>query len=183
MAFYTALNNIKNMIMEKLYENGLENYPKPTVFLTNALLLLWFGCAAYGMSKIEFAGLPIISILYLLFVLVMLGFVLRKHLCTHCYYYDSWCGSGWGKLSARLFKQKSGKYELGIKLAGMTWGLLTIIPVIFIPLTMFLHKEFIISGGISLACFLVIMVINQFGKKKGCLQCKMRYLCKASASK
>jgi hypothetical protein len=169
--------------MEKLYENGLENYPKPTVFLTNALLLLWFGFAAYGMSKVEFAGLPIISILYLIFILIMLGFVLRKHLCTHCYYYDSWCGTGWGKLSARLFKQKSGNYELGMKLAGMTWGLLTIIPIIVIPLAMFLYKEFLVSGGVSLACFIVILVINQFGRKKGCSQCKMRYICKASAYK
>jgi hypothetical protein len=144
--------------MEKLYEKGLENYPKLTVFLTNALLLLWFGLAVYGMSKIEFAGLPIVSILYLIFMLIMLGFVLRKHLCTHCYYYDSWCGTGWGKLSAYLFIQKS-------------------------PLAMFLHKEFLVSGGVSLACFIIIMIINQFGRKKGCSQCKMRCICKASAYK
>ena len=169
--------------MEKFYEKGLENYSKATVFLTNTLLLLWFGFAAYGMSKITFIGLPIISILYLLFVFIMLGFVLRKHLCTHCYYYDKLCGSGWSKLSSCQFQKKSGNYELGMKLAGITWGLLTVIPIIVIPLSIFLHKEFLISGGISLTCFLVIMVINQFGRKKGCSQCKMRYICKASASK
>ena len=169
--------------MEKLYENGLENYPKKTVFLTNALLLLWFGFAVYGMSKIEFTGLPIISILYFLFILVMLGFVLRKHLCTHCYYYGKLCGSGWSKLSSCQFKHKSGNYELGMKLAGMTWGLLTIIPIIAIPIAMFLHKKFLISGGISLLCFIVIMIINQFRRMKGCSQCKMRYICKASAFK
>ncbi len=169
--------------MEKLYEKGLENYPRPTVFLTNTLLLLWFGFAAYGMSEIKFAELPIFSILYLLFVLVMLGFVLRKHLCTHCYYYDKLCGSGWSKLSSCQFRQKSGNYELGIKLAGMTWGLLTIIPIIVIPLAMFLHKEFLVSGGVSMACFIVIMIINQLGRKKGCSQCKMRCICKASAYK
>jgi len=56
---------------------------------------------------------------------------------------------GWGKLSSGLFKEKSGNYELGIKLAS----------------------------------FLGIMVVNQFGRKKGCAQCKMRYICKASAAK
>mgnify|MGYP000135468399 CR=1 FL=1 len=33
--------------------------------LTNVLLLLWFGFAAY--SALRFAGLPIISIIYLTF--------------------------------------------------------------------------------------------------------------------
>lgn len=169
--------------MDQLYEKGLENYPNSTVILTNTLLLLWFGFAAYGMSALRFAGLPIISILYLLFALVMLGVVLRKHLCTHCYYYGKLCGSGWSKLSSCQFKQKSGNYELGMKLAGITWGLLTIIPIVTIPLTMFLHREFLVAGGISLACFLIIMAISQFGRKKGCSQCKMRYICKASASK
>jgi hypothetical protein len=169
--------------MDKLYEKGLENYPKSSVILTNTLLLLWFGFAAYGMSALKFAGLPIISTLYLLFALVMLGIVLRKHLCTHCYYYGKLCGSGWSKLSSCQFKHKSGNYEFGMKLAGMTWGLLTIVPIIAIPIAMFIDKEFLISGGISLAGFIVIMIINQFGRKKGCSQCKMRYICKASVAK
>ncbi|MEA2054930.1 MAG: hypothetical protein U9O96_07510 [Candidatus Thermoplasmatota archaeon] len=171
------------MEKQKLYEKGMENYPKATVILTNVLLLLWFGFAAYGMSALKLVGLPILSIIYLLFAFVMLGLILRKHLCTHCYYYNKWCGSGWGKLSSCLFKEKSGNYELGMKLAGLTWGLLTVVPIIAIPLAMFLHREFLISGGICLADFLAIMVVNQFGRKRGCTQCKMRYICKASAAK
>ncbi len=171
------------MEKSKIYEEGLENYPKATVVLTNVLLLLWFGFAAYGMSALKFAGLPVVSIGYLLFALVMLGFVLRKHLCTQCYYYDKWCGSGWGKLSSCLFRYKSGNYEIGLKLAGVTWGLLTIIPVIAIPLAMFMYGDFLISGGISLTGFLVIMAMNQFGRKTGCSQCKMRYICGASAAR
>ncbi len=169
--------------MEKLYEKGLEKYPKSMVISTNILLLLWFGFAAYGMSVFNFSGLPMISIIYLLFAFMMLVFVLRKHLCTHCFYYDKCCGTGWGKLSSCFFKEKSGNYELGMKLAGMTWGLLTVIPIIAIPLAMFLHRDFLMSGGISLLCFLIIMVINQFGRKNGCSQCKMRYICRASAAK
>ena len=171
------------MEKQKLYEKGLENYPKATVVLTNVLLLLWFGFAAYGMSALKLVGLPAVSIIYLLFAFVMLGLVLRKHLCTHCYYYSKWCGSGWSKLSSCLFKEKSGNYELGMKLAGLTWGLLTVVPIITIPVTMFLQREFLISGGICLAGFLAIMVVNQFGRKKGCSQCKMRYICKASVAK
>ena len=171
------------MEKQKLYEKGFENYPKATVILTNALLLLWFGFAAYGMSALRFAGLPIISIIYLLFAFLMLGLILRKHLCTHCYYYNKLCGMGWGKLSSYVFKEKSGNYEFGMKLAGLTWGLLTIVPIITIPPAMFLHKEFLVPGGISLTGFLAMMVVNQFGRKRGCAQCKMRYTCKASAAK
>ena len=171
------------MEKQELYEKGLENYPKATVVLTNVLLFLWFGFAAYGMSVLRFAGLPIISIIYLLFAIIMLGFVLRKHLCTHCYYYNKLCGTGWGKLSSRLFKEKSGNYELGMKLAGLTWGLLTIVPIIAIPLAMLLNRGFLVPGGISLTGFLTIMVVNQFGRKKGCKQCKMRRICEASAAK
>ena len=171
------------MDKQKLYEKGLENYSKATMFLTNVLLLLWFGFAAYGMSALRFAGLPIISIIYLLFAIIMLGLILRKHLCTHCYYYNKLCGTGWGKLSSCLFKEKSGNYELGMKLAGLTWGLLIIVPLIAIPVAMFLHEEFLVPGGISLTGFLAITVVNQFGRKKGCAQCKMRYICKASAAK
>jgi len=171
------------MEKQKLYEKGLENYPKPTVALTNVLLLLWFGFAAYGMSALKLVELPIISIVYLLFAFLMLGFVLRKHLCTHCYYYNRLCGTGWGKLSSRLFKEKSGNYELGMKLAGLTWGLLTVIPIVAIPVAMFLHGEFLVPGGISLAGFLTIILVNHLGRKKGCGQCKMRYICKASAAK
>jgi len=168
---------------QKLYEKGLENYPKAAVILANVLLLLWFGFAAYGMSALRLVGLPVVSIVYLLFAFVMLGLILRKRLCTHCYYYDKLCGTGWGKLSSCLFREKSGNYELGIKLAGLTWGLLTIVPIIAIPVTMFLRREFLISGGISLAGFLAIMAANQLWRKRECTRCKMRYICKASAAK
>ncbi|HJH26632.1 MAG TPA: hypothetical protein C5S37_07620 [Methanophagales archaeon] len=71
------------MEKQKLCEKGLENYPKATVVLTNVLLLLWFGFAAYGMSALKLVDLPMLSIIYLLFAFVMLGLILRKHLCTH----------------------------------------------------------------------------------------------------
>jgi len=177
------VKGVLDMERQKLYENGLENYSKVTVVLTNVLLILWFEFAAYGMSALKLAELPVVSIVYLLFAAVMLLFVLRKHLCTHCYYYNKLCGTGWGKLSSLLFEEKSGNYQLGVKLAGLTWGLLTIIPIIAIPIAIFLHKEFLTAGIISLIGFLAITAANLFGRKKGCAQCKMRYICKASAAK
>ena len=76
-------------------------------------------------------------------------------------------------MSLCLFKEGSGNYELGMKLAGLTWGLLMIVPIIAIPVAMFLHGEFLVPDGISLTGFLA-MLVNQFGRKKRCMQCKMR---------
>ena len=59
----------------------------------------------------------------------------------------------------------------------------TIIPILAIPVAMFLHEEFLVPSGISLTGFLATMVINQFGRKRGCAQCKMRYVCKTSVTK
>jgi len=47
------------------------------------------------------------------------------------------------KLSSCLFKEKSGNYELEIKLAGLTWRSLTIIPIIAILLAMFPHVDMV----------------------------------------
>ena len=56
----------RKRIAEKLGNpRRLENYPKATVALTNVLLLLWFGSAAYGMSALKLIELPIASIVYL----------------------------------------------------------------------------------------------------------------------
>lgn len=95
------------------------------------------------MSALRFAGLSMISLTYLLFAIIMLGLVLRKHLCTHCYYHNKLCGMDRDKLSSCLFKEKSGNYELEIKLAGLTWRSLTIIPIIAILLAMFPHVDMV----------------------------------------
>ena len=57
----------------------------------------------------------------------------------------------------------------------------TIIPILAIPVAMFLHEEFLVASGKSLTGFLATMVINQFGRKRGCAQ--LRYVCKTSAAK
>ncbi|PKP60332.1 MAG: hypothetical protein CVT88_03375 [Candidatus Altiarchaeales archaeon HGW-Altiarchaeales-1] len=171
------------MAKKELYEKGLEKYPLPIVVFTNLLLSVWFGSAAYGMSALSAVGIPIVSVAYLLFAAAMLGFVLRKHLCTNCYYYGKTCGTGWGKWSACLFKKDSSNSELGQKLAGATWGMLTVIPLVGIPAAIYLNPEFQINGVIAFVVFLLTFVISMLGRKKGCAQCKMRYICGGSAAK
>ena len=143
--------------------------------LTNVLLLLWFGFAAY--SALRFAGLPIISIIYLLFAIIMLGLILRKHLCTHCYYYKKLCGTGWGKLSSCLFKEKSGNYWNETR-----WLNLGIVD----NRSTHRHSRCDVSArGIFSARWNKSNRLHGDNGRESVreknVQCKMRYICKASA--
>ena len=115
------------------------------------------------------------------FLIAMLIFVLRKHLCTNCYYYGKRCSTGWGKLAAAMFKKNSGNYELGVKLAGITWGLATIVPIIGIITVLLLNFE--LNLLVILILFIIITPLNFMMHKHSCVRCKMRNICPASMAK
>ena len=171
------------MIMkeEKLYKEGLGNYPIGCVIGQNIFFLAYFGIGFIGMLPLRIHGFPIISVLYALFLIIMLLFVLRKHLCTHCYYYGKLCSTGWGKLSALMFKKNSGNYQLGVKLAGITWILATAIPIVGIILALVL--DYSPSNLIFLILFILLAPVNFINHKKACKKCKMRFICPASMAK
>ncbi len=104
-----------------IYEEGFEEYPILTVIGQNLFFVLYFSVGFVILYPFKVLNVPIISLFYVMFLIIMLLFVLRKHLCTNCYYYGKRCSTGWGKLSSLLFKEKSGNYNLGIKLAQITW--------------------------------------------------------------
>jgi hypothetical protein len=166
---------------ERLYKKGLEKYPLGCVIGQNIFFLAYFGIGFIGMLPLQIHGLPVISVLYALFLVIMLIFVLRKHLCTHCYYYGKLCSTGWDKLSALMFKKNSGNYELGLKLAGITWMLATLIPVIGIIAVLILNYS--LSNLIFLILFILLTPVNFITHKKACEKCKMRFICRASMAK
>ena len=171
------------MIMkeEKLYKEGLENYPIGCVIGQNIFFLAYFGIGFIGMLPLQILGFPIISVLYALFLIIMLLFVLRKYLCTHCYYYGKICSTGWGKLTALMFKKNSGNYQLGVKLAGITWILATAIPIVGIILALVL--DYSLSNLIFLILFILLTPVNFVSHKKVCEKCKIRFICPASMAK
>jgi len=87
----------------QLYEQGLEEYPKPEVIFDNALMLVWIALGALGCYFLH----PVATWAYL---------VLRK--LVH-----KWprCALRVGALSALLFKQGG-----MIKIAPVVYGLLTL---------------------------------------------------------
>jgi len=169
------------MNMKKLYEEGFEEYPITTVIAQNLFFLIYFSIGFIAMLSLKISGIPIISLLYAVFLIVMLLFVLRKHLCTNCYYYGKRCSTGWGKLSSLMFKEKSGNYELGIKLAGITWGLATLIPIIGSIISLILNFTTYRLGLLML--FIFLTPFNFIFHKNSCKRCKMRNICPASIVK
>jgi len=167
--------------MKKLFDKGVEGFSLYRVIGQNIFFIVYFTIGAIGLWPIQMYGTPLISIAYILFLIVMILFVLRKHLCTKCYYYGKLCSTGWGKLSAWIFEKNSGNYRFGVKLATVTWTLAMLIPITGMVLIMVV--DFSYSVMIILAVFIVLTFLNFFTHRDACKKCKMKFICPASISK
>jgi len=164
-----------------MYDEGLEEYPKAGIVIGNFLMFLWI---ALGTIACWFLSL-LFAWIYFVFAIIMVLIVLRKLVCTNCYYYDKWCAIGWGKLSALFFKK--GKIEnfpntFGLKLAPLTYGLLSLIPIILIIISL-IQKITFFKIAILLLLLLISFYSAVIGRKKSCVNCKMRLICPGTAVK
>ena len=168
--------------MVKLYEKGLEKYPFSGVLIGNFFMLLWIFIGAISSWFLN----PFLAVVFLILALIMVYVVLRKLVCTNCYYYGKRCGIGWGMLSALMFKKgdinKFGK-GTGMKLAPMVYvGLFMILPIIFIVTSMFLNPTFLVQKIIVLILILVLSFYSGvISRQKSCAVCKMRLICPGAA--
>ncbi len=165
---------------EKSLKDVLESYPFVTIFFNNFILLLQI---LLGILACNFFS-SIAAVFYGIFFL--LGFfLLKKLVCSHCYYYDRWCSFGWGKLSALLSKkdmEKSSKYLWGIKIAPFFYGILEPLPILLIIIL--LIKKFEIDKIILLIAFLSISFYSgSIRRKRNCSLCKMKNICPGSTVK
>ena len=164
-----------------IFEQGLEEYPKTGIILGNLAMVIWI---ALGTIASWFLA-PLAAWIYLAVAIVMVYIVMRKLVCTNCYYYDKWCGTGWGKLAALLFQQ--GNIDdfgtsVGVKLAPLTYGLLSLIPLILIIISMV--QAFTVPKLVVLLLLLAVSAYSGFfSRKKGCANCKMRLICPGCAVK
>ncbi len=171
------------MSRQELYEDGIEEAKKSYVALENVLFLLLAALGFAGMYPLGVGGVPVVSILYALFVVVMLVFVLRKQLCTDCYYYGRWCHCGWGRLASAMYRKGSGNRELGGKLAGLTWGIFMGLPIIGMIVVVILGRASLVSELFLFVPFAVLVAVNGMLHTKDCGNCKMRFVCPGSAAK
>lgn len=165
----------------KLSDKGLEQYPMSRVILGNIMIILW---VVIGTIAVWFFS-PFIATLYLIVAVVAVYFVLRKLVCTNCYYYDKWCSMGWGKLTAALFKQ--GKIEefndsVGLRLAPIVYGLLTIFPLIVVLISIIAEIDFYKIAVLVILLFFSVYS-GSISRRSACASCKMKTMCKGSAVK
>ncbi len=165
----------------KIYEQGLKEYSKATIFQGNLLMILWVFLGTISCRIF----CPLTGWIYLLFAIIMIGIILRKLLCTNCCYYNRWCCLGWGKLSTLFFKVgniEKFKDSYGQKLAPFIYGLLTVIPLVFLLVSIF--KEFVFFKLMILILLLLVSIYSgSINRKKTCSKCRMRLICKGCAVK
>jgi hypothetical protein len=164
-----------------LNEKGKEQYPMSRVIIGNILMFLWL---VVGTIAIWFYS-PIIATVYLIVAVITVYIILRKLVCTNCYYYDKWCSLGWGKLAAALFKR--GNIEefndsIGLRLAPIVYGLLTIFPLIIVIVALILEFDYYKIGVLAILLFFAVYS-GSISRKSACADCKMKTTCKGSAVK
>ena len=164
-----------------LYEKGLEEYPVAGAIIGNIVMMIWLALGAVACWFFH----PLIGLIYLVLAFVMVYVVLRKLVCPNCYYHGRCCHIGWGKLSAFMFKKgniEDFSSSIGLKVAPLSYGLLTLIPLIFIVISIF--QEFLISKLVVLVLlFAISFYSGTAGRKKACVVCKMKLICPGAAVK
>lgn len=165
----------------KIYETGLEENPKGRIIVGNLVMLFLIALGTIACWYFY----PLLAWIYLAFALIMVYIVLRKLVCTNCYYYDKWCGLGWGKLSALLFKK--GRIEdfnksVGLKIAPLTYGVIMMIPIVLIIISI-VQVYSIYKVGVLILLLLISFYSGGISRKKACVRCKMRLSCPGSAVK
>ena len=150
------------------------------IIFANFMMLLWISLGAIAC----YFFYPMLALFFLAFAIIMVYIVLRKLVCTNCYYYNKRCSMGWGKISALLFEKgdiEDFSDSIGIKIAPLVYGLLSIVPIILIIISIF--QEFLISKAVVLILLLLISFYSGISRKKTCSKCKMRIICPGSAVK
>jgi hypothetical protein len=167
--------------MIKIYQEGLEESPKARIIFENIMMLLLFALVTIACWFFN----PVIAWIYLAFAIIMVEIVLRKLVCTNCYYYDKWGPMGWGKLAALLFKKgdiNNFDSSTGIKLAPLTYGAISFIPMIFVIISTV--QNFLVFKLIVLIMLIAIIIFSAaIGRKEACRNCKMRLLCPGAVVK
>ena len=165
----------------RIYDEGLERYPKSSIIFGNFMMMLWI---TLGTAACWFLH-PVAAWIYLTFAIVMICVVLRKFVCINCYYYNKWCCLGWGKLSALLFKKgniKEFDKSIGLKLAPITYGVLTLAPLILIIIST-IQNFTAYKIAVLLPLILISFYSVAISRKKSCVRCKMRLFCPGSVAK
>ncbi len=162
----------------KIYDGGLDEYPKRIVVTSNFLMILWI---TLGIAACWFL-FPLAGWVYFSLAIITVFIVLQKTVCSNCYYYNKWCNTGWGKLCALLFKKGDiEKFNTSsLKIAPPIYSLLTLLPLILI-LDSIIQQFTMFKIAVLIPLLLISFYSGTISRKKACISCKMRLICPGSA--
>lgn len=172
----------KEPYINGIYAQGVDEFDKRGVVIANIVIIFWLALGIYA----GFLFNPAVGIVYGLFVLLMFTVVMRKGLCTKCWYYGKRCSMGWGIFTAKFFKKDDvSKFEgcPASKFAPVLWMTVSLLPIALILVSAYFEFSYF---KVILAVILVIFVLISGSKKtreKSCEKCKMRYICGGSSAK
>lgn len=150
------------------------------IFFSNFFFFSQIAFGFYIMLPVKTAGFPLLSVLYITYILFMHFYFLRKHMCSTCHYYGKRCHFGWGSKLACAYKQNSGNHKLGGIFSAITWIVIMLVPFFSIIFYFYFHMR--IDHAILMVPYVFLMSINSILHKKDCDHCKMRNICHGSAS-
>ncbi|MBN1959886.1 MAG: hypothetical protein JW841_02980 [Deltaproteobacteria bacterium] len=163
--------------------DGRENYSALSIIAENIVVIAQFVLAATLMRNFWLFNFPLLTIAFIVYCLVMLGYVLRRHLCSHCYYYDKWCHCGWGKPAALVVKKSETPMPTKSKLASFFWFSVLVLPIFTFILSLILNLTTFRTELPYLLSFTLTLVISGAMHVRDCKECKMRLVCPGSAAK
>ena len=162
----------------KLAPEFREAYPMSRVLGENLLYISSWILAGALVWPLQVKGWPLLTLLW---AAVILGtqVLLKKHICSGCYYYGKTCHLGWGKLAAYMFPKDSGNLLLGTRLTLVY----VLSPPIFLALALligwWLHPG--MWHWVFLSVYVVLTILTFPVRKKGCAECALREICPGSA--
>jgi len=154
-----------------------EKYPTSYVLANNLLIAAILSTAYLGMKDL-FAG--VFSKVYVLVSLLFILVILRWAMCTNCYYYGKKCNTGWGILTAWLFKKgkKSEKVQKWLVLFHWVFwfAILPVLVMVYLSLTSFSYVRLVYLG-----IFIILQIISNKFRKVCCFHCYHKNNCPGSA--
>lgn len=165
----------------RLYDAGLEEYPMVTVVLGNVVFASIIAAGTIACWRVA----PAFGLAYLVVSVALVYGLLRRIVCTRCYYYGKRCGAGWGLLAAVLFSRgplEEFNESAGAKLAPLVYGLIVLVPLVALGV---LLVQGATTALLVLLGFLLGMAFYSSGpgRRRSCCVCKMRLFCRGSAAK
>jgi hypothetical protein len=151
------------------------------VVFENALYLTGWTLAGALLWPVKVMSWPIATMVWGLFILSV-QILLKKHVCSGCYYYGKRCHLGWGRLSAKLFEQDSGTRKTGEILALLCY---MVAPALILVSGVVVGIVYPVGfrHWILLGAFVAFNLASGAIRPVSCRKCAMRCVCLGSAAK